>query len=46
MLSFKPGTLRTALETSIAEWQVRKPELTKLKPGMDRPCSRPEPLRE
>ena len=30
MLSFKPDTLRTVLETSIADWSVRKPELTKL----------------
>lgn len=29
MLSFKLGTLRTALETSIADWPVRKPELSR-----------------
>jgi hypothetical protein len=32
MLSFKPGTLGTALETSIADRPVRKPELMKLEP--------------
>jgi hypothetical protein len=32
MLSFEPGTLRPALETSIADRPVIKPELTKLEP--------------